>query len=330
MAFGKKRPVAEPQSAPQEQAPPPPQAPQGMPDTGYPSADQQQEAFRDFASYHDANVHDAHGAPGAQSVEGDTSDVHEKRSRDIARIYEGAVDEVTRSARRSVITKEDRDFLYNDVIKQINIEDAREMDRESFHDMISLILNDSITKRSIRLNATEQNQITKELVDDMLGLGPIDELLEDDTINDILINGPSMVYVERRGKLEVIDVQFRDQEHLMNIAQRMASRVGRQVDESSPLTDARLLDGSRVHIAFPPVASNGPYISIRKFAKQRIGLDSMVRNGSISEGMAKVMDIAAACRLNIVVAGGTGAGKTTVLNALSQKIDSKERILTVE
>ena len=137
-------------------------------------------------------------------------------------------------------------------------------------------------------------------------------------------------FVERRGKLELSEVRFRDTSHLTNIAQRMAVRVGRQVDESRPLADARLPDGSRVHIALPPIATDGPYISIRKFSKHAIGLSNMVRNGSISEGMARVMDVAAACRLNILVAGGTGAGKTTVLNALSQKINARERILTVE
>ena len=234
------------------------------------------------------------------------------------------------AAPRSYISKEDREALYTEVIKQIDIKDAKNMDRERFQDTISLILHDVISAKRIALSATEQEQLTKELVDDMLGFGPIDELLSDETINDILINGPHQIYVERRGKLEMVEVTFRDQQHLTNIAQRMAVRVGRQVDESHPLADSRLPDGSRVHIALPPVAAQGPYISIRKFSKHAIGLDSMVRNGSISTGMAQVMDIAAACRLNIVIAGGTGSGKTTVLNALSQKINSKERILTVE
>ncbi|MBC6444759.1 MAG: CpaF family protein [Alphaproteobacteria bacterium GM202ARS2] len=246
-------------------------------------------------------------------------------------IYEKAAKKAKASAMpRDYISKEDRERLYSEVIKQIDIQDVKSMERETFYDTISLILNDVISAQRIVLNSSEQEHLTKELVDDMLGFGPVDELLGDESINDILINGPHQIYVERRGKLEMIDVGFRDQQHLTNIAQRMAVRVGRQVDESHPLADSRLPDGSRVHIALPPIAAQGPYISIRKFSKHAVGLDSMVRNGSISTGMANVMDIAAACRLNIVVAGGTGAGKTTVLNALSQKISAKERILTVE
>lgn len=164
----------------------------------------------------------------------------------------------------------------------------------------------------------------------MVGLGPLEPLLRDDTITDIMVNGPYRVYIERRGKLELTDVQFRDHAHLMNVAQRIATRVGRRVDETSPICDARLEDGSRVNIIAPPLAIDGCAISIRKFSRKSITLDTMVRQQNISEPLAKVLKIAAACRLNIVISGGTGSGKTTMLNALSQLIDHGERIVTIE
>ena len=145
-----------------------------------------------------------------------------------------------------------------------------------------------------------------------------------------MVNGPKQVYVERRGKLEMTDVVFRDNAHVMNIASRIVSAVGRRVDESTPLVDARLADGSRVNIIIPPLAIDGPTISIRKFSQKRITLDVMAKQGNISAAMAKVLKIASRCRLNILISGGTGSGKTTLLNALSQMIDHGERVVTIE
>ena len=173
-------------------------------------------------------------------------------------------------------------------------------------------------------------QLAADLVDDMVGLGPLEPLLEDETITDIMVNGPDRVFVEKRGKLVLSPARFRDKEHVGTIAQRIAAAVGRRVDESSPMVDARLADGSRVNIIFPPLALNGACISIRKFSRRSITLDTLVTNGSASAQMVKVLEIAAAVRLNVIISGGTGAGKTTLMNAMSQMIDPTERIITVE
>src|SRR5436853_629401 len=156
------------------------------------------------------------------------------------------------------------------------------------------------------------------------------DLIADETVNDIMVNGPKQVYVERRGKLELTDVQFRDDDHLMNVATKIVTRVGRRIDEARPLVDARLPDGSRVNIIIPPLALDGASISIRKFSKKSITLDTMAAGGSISPAMATVLKIAARTRLNILISGGTGSGKTTLLNALSRMIDSTERTVTIE
>jgi pilus assembly protein CpaF len=184
--------------------------------------------------------------------------------------------------------------------------------------------------KHIQLNGREQRQLAGELVDDMLGLGPLEPLLDDDTITDIMVNGPDRVFVEQRGKLYLSGVRFRDGAHAANIAQRIAAAVGRRVDESSPMVDARLADGSRVNIVFPPLALNGACISIRKFSRRRITLDMLVAGGSLSKAVAGVLEIASRARLNVLISGGTGAGKTTLMNAMSQMIDSGERIITVE
>ena len=164
----------------------------------------------------------------------------------------------------------------------------------------------------------------------MLGLGPIEPLLADESVTEIMINGPKQVYVESGGKLEQTDVTFRDNSHVLAVATRIVTAVGRRIDESTPLVDARLLDGSRVNIIIPPLAIDGPTITIRKFSKKKITLDVMRRIGSLSPQMAMVLKIASRCRLNILISGGTGSGKTTLLNAMSQMIDHGERIVTIE
>jgi pilus assembly protein CpaF len=182
----------------------------------------------------------------------------------------------------------------------------------------------------MQLNFTEQCALIELLLADMLGLGPLEPLLADDTVSDIMVNGPKHIYVERHGKLELTDATFRDEPHLLNICGKIVTRIGRRIDELHPLVDARLPDGSRVNIITAPLALDGTMLSIRKFSKKTITLDTMVANGSISPSMATVLKIAARCRLNILISGGTGSGKTTLLNALSQLIDSAERIVTIE
>lgn len=180
------------------------------------------------------------------------------------------------------------------------------------------------------LASNELQRLVTTILDDMTGLGPIQQLLNDETVTDIMVNGPSQVFVERHGKLTLSDVTFRDNTHVQHVAQRIANTVGRRIDESSPMVDARLLDGSRVNIIAPPLSLDGTCISIRKFSKDAISLDDMVENTSLSKQMAALLQVAAACRLNILVSGGTGAGKTTLLNAMSQLISADERIITIE
>jgi len=164
----------------------------------------------------------------------------------------------------------------------------------------------------------------------MVGLGPLEPFLDDEKITDILVNGPFDIYVERNGKLEKTAARFRDAQHLASIAQRIATAIGRRIDEASPMVDARLADGSRVNIVLPPLVLNGGSISIRKFPKQILTLDAMVRQQNLSPEVARLLEIAARSRLNMLISGGTGSGKTTLLNAVSQHIDCDERVITVE
>ena len=216
------------------------------------------------------------------------------------------------------------------VVDRIDIGAAARLDREELGRQIGELVGEILREERIRLNQREQKDLVELLLDDMLGLGPLEPLLADETVTDIMVNGPYQVYVERKGKLEISDVKFRDNGHVMNICSRIVSQVGRRVDESQPLCDARLLDGSRVNIIIPPLAIDGPSISIRKFSKKGITIDIMSKQRNLSEKMGTVLKIAARSRLNILISGGTGSGKTTLLNAMSQLIDQGERICTIE
>ena len=216
------------------------------------------------------------------------------------------------------------------LLERIDIAAAAKMSRADLARQVSEIVGEILFEERLRLNLGEQRDLVTMLINDMLGLGPLEPLLADEAVTDIMVNGPHQIYVERRGKLELSDVRFRDDAHVMNIATRIVTRMGRRIDESSPLVDARLEDGSRVNIIIPPLAIDGPSISIRKFSKKGITLDVMARQGNISHAMATVLKIAGRARLNILISGGTGSGKTTLLNALSQLIDHGERIVTIE
>jgi len=216
------------------------------------------------------------------------------------------------------------------VMDRLDVSAASKLPRADMAIQLRDIVNEILAEQKIRLNAAEQQAVVELLLDDMLGLGPLEPLLADEGITDILINGAKLVYIERRGKLELSNVSFRDNDHVLNIARRIVSVIGRRVDETVPLVDARLQDGSRVNIIIPPLAIDGPSISIRKFSKKSITLDVMKQQNNISEQMATVLKIAARSRLNILISGGTGSGKTTLLNALSQLIDERERIVTIE
>jgi pilus assembly protein CpaF len=180
------------------------------------------------------------------------------------------------------------------------------------------------------LTSAEREQLSIEVLDEVFGLGPIESLLLDPTISDILVNGSQKVYVERGGLLDLTSVRFRDNQHLMRIIDRIVSKVGRRVDESNPMVDARLLDGSRVNAIIPPLALDGPLLSIRRFSTDKLMPADLVRKQSISPGMMTLLEAAVKARLNIIIVGGTGAGKTTLLNALSAFIPANERIITIE
>jgi pilus assembly protein CpaF len=180
------------------------------------------------------------------------------------------------------------------------------------------------------LNQQEQQTLAAAMVDDMIGLGPLEPLLRDDTISDILVNSPHQIYVERRGKLVLTDLRFRNNLHVLHVAQRIASAVGRRVDESSPMLDARLADGSRVNVVIPPLSLKGPCISIRKFTRSFLDFAKLIAFKTVSPELARALEIAAQCRLNILISGGTGSGKTTLLNAMSSLIDQGERVVTIE
>lgn len=216
------------------------------------------------------------------------------------------------------------------VLKEIDPAVAADIPTAQLRQQIEKIVHDIATEDRIELSAREQQRIAEELANDMTGYGPLEAVLRDDLITDIMVNGPSKVYVERRGKLERADVRFRDTQHIATIAQKIAARVGRRIDDASPMVDARLPDGSRVNVIFPPLALDSPCISIRKFSKRSLTLDDMVGLGSMSKGVAGLLEIAARSRLNLLISGGTGSGKTTLMNAISRWIDHAERIITVE
>ncbi len=207
---------------------------------------------------------------------------------------------------------------------------AIKLPRDELHRQILELIGEVVAEQRLSLHGREQELLGATIVDNMVGLGPLEPLLRDETVTDIMVNGYDQIYVERKGKLELTDVKFRDNQHVMNVAQRIVTRIGRRVDETCPICDARLEDGSRVNIIAPPLAIDGCSISIRKFSKKSITLDVMARQQNIGEGVARLLKIASACRLNIVISGGTGSGKTTMLNAMSQLIDTGERVVTIE
>ena len=201
---------------------------------------------------------------------------------------------------------------------------------ERLEEEVGRLLGSLASERRTQLNAREQRALAADLVHDMIGLGPIETLLEDDSVADIMINGPHRIFIERGGKTVLSNVRFRDTAHLCSVCQRIAAAVGRRVDEASPMVDARLKDGSRVNIVFPPLALDGPYVSIRKFGKKAIDLERLIGFGALTPQVARILELASAARLNIIISGGTGSGKTTMMNALSRLIDPSERVVTVE
>ena len=216
------------------------------------------------------------------------------------------------------------------LLERVDPEAAASLNKEELTEEFRPIILEVLAELKLTLNRREQFALEKVLVDELLGFGPLEELLSDPDITDIMVNGPSQTYIEKKGKLIIAPIQFRDEEHLFQIAQRIVNQVGRRVDQTTPLADARLKDGSRVNVIVPPLSLRGTAISIRKFSEKPITIDMLKGFGSMSEAMATALKIAGACRMNIVISGGTGSGKTTMLNALSKMIDPGERVLTIE
>ena len=220
--------------------------------------------------------------------------------------------------------------LHRALLENLNLAALDQASEAELREEISQIATESLTERGIVLNRDERRAMMTDLYDEVKGLGPLEALLKDDTVSDILVNGPHQIFVERSGKLQLSDITFKDEKHLMRIIDKIVSAVGRRVDESNPYVDARLMDGSRFNAMVPPIAIDGSLVSIRKFKKDKLGIDDLVNFGAFTEEMAVYLQAAVATRLNIIVSGGTGSGKTTTLNALSSFIDDSERILTIE
>ena len=220
--------------------------------------------------------------------------------------------------------------IHRKLIQKLNLSKLTEINREDVKREVSQILEALVTSESTPMNLQERERLAQEVLDEVFGLGPLEPLLADTTISDILVNGYKSVYIERRGILEQTGIQFRDDTHLMTIIDRIVSRIGRRVDESSPMVDARLADGSRVNAIIPPLAVDGPCLSIRRFGHDPLQADDLLGNKTLTPAMLDLLRGCVKARLNMLVSGGTGAGKTTFLNVLSSYISNRERIVTIE
>ena len=220
--------------------------------------------------------------------------------------------------------------LHRQLLERIDLRALEALPPAEVPDQLRALLDELLAVSHAGLNEAERGLLLRELQHEMFGLGPLEPLMADPAVSDILVNGSRQVYVERHGRLERTGVRFRDDAHLMKIIDKIVSRVGRRVDESSPMVDARMADGSRVNVVIPPLAIDGPCLSIRRFAAVPMTMDELCRRGSLTPDMARVLEGLARARVNLLVSGGTGSGKTTLLNVLSGFIDAGERIVTIE
>jgi pilus assembly protein CpaF len=220
--------------------------------------------------------------------------------------------------------------LHRKLLEKINLEALATIDNQRVRGEVRQAVISLIDGEQTLLSSLERQQISEEVLDEVFGLGPLEPLLQDPTISDILVNGYKQVYVERNGLLELTNVGFRDDSHLLRIIDKIVSQVGRRVDESTPMVDARLSDGSRVNAIVPPLAVDGPLLSIRRFGTDKLMPQDLVEKKALTAGMMEILEAAVKAKLNLIIAGGTGAGKTTLLNALSAFISPKERIVTIE
>jgi pilus assembly protein CpaF len=220
--------------------------------------------------------------------------------------------------------------IHRKLIQKLNLDRLNEINREDVRREVSQILEALVVGESTPMNLQERERLAQEVLDEVFGLGPLEPLLADPTVSDVLVNTHKHVYVERKGILEATAVQFRDDVHLMGIIDRIVSAIGRRVDESSPMVDARLSDGSRVNAIIPPLAVDGPHLSIRRFGRDPLTADELLHNNTLTAPMLDLMRGCVKARLNVLISGGTGAGKTTFLNVLSSFISNRERIVTIE
>jgi pilus assembly protein CpaF len=220
--------------------------------------------------------------------------------------------------------------LHRKILDRLDLEKLGKTSGDSARDEVLVIIRSVVSTEAVPLSFAERERLAREILDEIFGLGPLEPLLKDPTVSDILVNRFDRVYVERAGKLEITPLSFKDNTHLMQIIERIVSRVGRRVDESSPMVDARLADGSRVNAIIPPLAIDGPCLSIRRFGRDPITARQMLENQTLTESMLELLSAMVKGRLNILVSGGTGAGKTTLLNVLSGYIPNSDRIVTIE
>lgn len=233
-------------------------------------------------------------------------------------------------ARRSEKYYEVKGTIFGALIEAIDLAQLARLDAEAAREEIRDIVNEIIAIKNIVMSISEQEELLDDICNDVLGYGPLEPLLARDDISDIMVNAAGTVYIEVAGKIHKTGIRFRDNQQLLNICQRIVSQVGRRVDESSPICDARLPDGSRVNVIVPPLALDGPALTIRKFKKDKLTLDQLVRFGTITPEGAAILKIIGRCRVNTLISGGTGSGKTTLLNCLTHFIDDDERIITCE
>ncbi|ACX86716.1 type II secretion system protein E [Pectobacterium parmentieri WPP163] len=266
-------------------------------------------------------------APAANVAELKTRPAAENRTQPAANTSSGSA---APTARQTDNRTSQRRIIRAQLYDQIDAGKAAMMGRDKLLVQIETVIRRICDEQRLQLSRQEEEAIATEMLDEMTGIGPIQPLLSDDTVNDILVNGAGQVFVERFGKLELSPITFIDEEHVFNTAQRIAAAVGRRIDEASPMVDARLPDGSRVNVITYPLAIDGTTISIRKFMRRNLSLEMLAERRCMSYAMADVLNKAMQARVNVIVSGGTGAGKTTLLNALSQKIGSTDRIITIE
>jgi pilus assembly protein CpaF len=223
-----------------------------------------------------------------------------------------------------------KSVIHRKLIQKVNLDRLLRMNRDSVRSELEQVIENLVVDESTPMTFLERERVSKEVLDEVFGLGPLEPLLHDPSVSDILVNTHKAVYVERHGKLELTGIRFRDDAHLMLIIDRIVSAIGRRVDESSPMVDARLPDGSRVNAIIPPLALDGPCLSIRRFGLERLKAEDLLANKTLTEPMLELLRGCIRARLNILISGGTGAGKTTLLNILSSHISDRERIVTIE